>query len=71
MVRYHVWRLDRRRRLLWMVTAKSARGDPGIRVPAVWETRTAANAYAADHFGRGNFRVFQCEDQLCGMGAHD
>ena len=54
-----------------MLTAKSVRGDPGLREPAAWKTRDAANRYARDHYGAGNFRVFVCEGERCGMGAHD
>ena len=54
-----------------MLTAKAVRGDPGLREPAAWKTRAGANAYALDHFGKGAFRVFKCEGERCGMGAHD
>jgi len=68
--RYHVWRFDRRRRLLWMVTGKRlSRHDP-VTVPAVWETRSAAKSYATAEWGRGAFMVRACEGDRCGMGDH-
>ena len=68
--RYHVWRFDSRRRLLWMVTGKRLNRHDPVTVPAVWETRAAANAYARAEWGAGTFMVRACEGERCGMGDH-
>ena len=71
---YHVWKYNLRRRALMMLTRKTfRRWDPGehIHVPAIWQTRAAANAWARDHIGQGNFKVLECEGvETCGMRDH-
>ena len=69
--RYHVWEYaDARRRSMRMVTKKAmARHDP-VEVPAVWQTKQAANKWAGIHCPNGA-RVFQCDcTKGTGMGDH-
>ena len=68
--RYHVWRFDSRRRMAWMVTGKRLNRHDPVTVPAVWDTRSAADAYARGEWGRGAFMVRACEGDRCGMGDH-
>lgn len=64
---FHVWRFDRRRRVLFMVTQKRLSRWDSARVGAVWIDRQSAHAWAREHVGAGKFRVFACEGERCGM----
>lgn len=68
---YHLWRYDRRRRRLFMQTARArGRWDDGA-MPAYWAERMAARKWGERHIGKGKFRVMACEGpELCGMIDH-
>ena len=67
---YHVWQFDKRRRVLTMLTSKNLSRWDDCNVPAAWATRSAANAWARRHV-EGGYKVFACEGDDCGMGAHE
>ena len=66
---YHVWKFDARRRVLTMLTSKGLSRWDDCAVPAAWETRSAANAWARRNVPDG-YKVMHCEGEDCGMGAH-
>ena len=66
---FHVWRFDKRRRMLYMQTSKAYGRWDQARAPAVWDTRQAAVSWARAHVGQGNYKVFKCEGDRCGMAT--
>ena len=66
---YHVWVMNDRRRAFHMVTSKRFRRFDDIEIPAVWDTRTAANEWAKANLNT-RYMVLKCEGDECGMGDH-
>lgn len=62
MLKYHVWKYDKRRRVLFKVTRKRWSRWDDYYVEAVWETRSAANHWGKKMFGKGNFKVLKAEE---------
>lgn len=70
---YHVMKWNARRVALTLVTKKTFSRWDDCEVPAVWETRAAANKWAKTHIepsesGRAGYMVIACEGADCGLG---
>ena len=71
---YHVYKWNTRRVALTLVTKKTMSRWDDCEVPAVWEKKAAANAWASAHIGRTEsgrpgYKVFECEGADCGLGS--
>ena len=68
---YHVWQYNLDRSALLLLKTKPVSRWNQDDEPAVWLTRTAANKWAAERWGRGEYMVLQCRGlDLCGMSYH-
>ena len=72
-MQYHVWRFNDRRRQLTMVTSKPISRWDDADEPAVWKKRSGANMWGLRRYGKGGYKVFECDNASdgpgkCGMG---
>ena len=64
---YHLWRMDKRRRMMLLVGKKRiGHWDDGETL-AIWTTRQAAQKYGAHEYGKDNIMVRACEGVECGI----
>ena len=71
---YHVFKWNDRRVALTLVTKKALNRWDDCEVPAVWQTKAAAHAWAKEHLGRTEsgrlrYKVLECEGADCGLGS--